>query len=289
MASRVLPRSTLRAFTLVELLVVIGVIAILLGLLLTGLRAAIGAGGKSRELSALRQVYYGWSMYATNSEERVLPGFLDENTQALWNVEYRDMARQDLDPDLTQAWPWRLAPYVDFSWEVLVGYRTDYDKELAAVPAADVQAEPAFGYNAVYTGGWWTSPNPSGPALPRFDRYVTRAAGSFSRPDSMILFAGSAARSPGFYKSNSDDQFPGSHWVSPPNQATTEIWRGDTEGPGSIEVLASNVSVPINRNGPAISVLTSDGGVQGSTMDDLFDMRRWVDAATSKEWTHPPE
>jgi len=277
-----------RGFTIVEVLVVIGVIAILLGLLLTGLRAAIGAGGKSRELSALRQVFYGWSMYSSNSEERVLPGFLDENTQALWNVEYRDLAKQDLDRELTQAWPWRLAPYLDFSWDVLVGYRSDYSKELSAVPAAEVQAEPAFGYNAIYTGGWWTSPNPTGPALPRFDRYVTRTAGAFARPDSMILFTGSAARPPGLYQSNTDDQFPGSHWVSPPFQATTTIWRGGLAGPGSFEVLAPNVSVPLNRNGSSIAVLTSDGGVQGSTMDDLLDMRRWVDAATTRDWTHAP-
>lgn len=308
------PRATSprRGFTLVEMLVVIGVIAILLGLLLTGLRAAIGAGGKTRELSALRQLFYGWSMYSSANEEKLMPGFLDVNTQQLWGVEYRDHAKTKLNRQLTQAWPWRLAPYVDYSWEVLCGYRDDWEKSLAAVPPEELQNEPFFGYNALYVGGWWTAPNPSGPALPRFDNYVTRSAGAYSRPDSMIVFSGSTLRGPGVYKPNKDEKLPGAHWVSPPNQAMTAIWRAGgfsagsmfplpgqshsltqtlsgTSGslaPGSIEVL-QEAAVPLNRFGPAVAVLNADGGTSSDALNQLMDMRRWVDAATTRDWKHP--
>ena len=280
-------RRSARAFTLVEMLVVIGVIALLLGLLLTGLRAAMGSGSKTRELSALRQVFYGWSMYSNTNEEQILPGYIDENTQDLWNVEYRDQKKQELDPELTQAWPWRLAPYLDYSWELLAGYRDDADEDLSAVPPAEVQSQPFFGYNAMYVGGWWTSSQPSGPASLRYDNYVVRTAGSCARADSMILFSGATERRAGDYKPNDDDRIAGSHWVSPPNQAITKIWGASLGGPNSIDVVAPVASVPVNRFGPSIAILTSDGGAQSANVNELLDMRRWVDAADKRDWTHP--
>lgn len=279
-------RRSVRAFTLVEMLVVIGVIAILLGLLLTGLRAAMGSGNKTRELSALRQIFYGWSMYSNTNEEQILPGFIDINTQDLWNVEYRDQKKQELDPQYTQAWPWRLAPYVDYSWELLCGYRSDPEEELSAIPAAEVQSQPFFGYNAMYVGGWWTANAATGPAVLKFDDYVTRTAGSFARPDSMILFSGATERAPGDYKPNENDLLPGSHWVSPPNQAQTKIWQASLGGPNAIDVVAANAAVPLNRYGPSIAILTSDGGAQSATINELLDMRRWVSAADKRDWTH---
>jgi prepilin-type N-terminal cleavage/methylation domain-containing protein/prepilin-type processing-associated H-X9-DG protein len=65
-----------RAFTLVELLVVIGIIAVLIGVLLPVLAGARRAAETAQCLSNLRQVGQGFAMYSSESLGWVIPGFI---------------------------------------------------------------------------------------------------------------------------------------------------------------------------------------------------------------------
>jgi prepilin-type N-terminal cleavage/methylation domain-containing protein/prepilin-type processing-associated H-X9-DG protein len=62
------PMSRKRAFTLVELLVVIGIIAILIGMLLPTLARARESANQAACLSNLRQLTQGWIMYAQENK-----------------------------------------------------------------------------------------------------------------------------------------------------------------------------------------------------------------------------
>ncbi len=62
-----------RAFSLVELLVVIAVIALLTGLLLPGLSASRESARHTACTSRLRQLITAWTMYADSHKERVMP------------------------------------------------------------------------------------------------------------------------------------------------------------------------------------------------------------------------
>lgn len=62
-----------QAFTLIELLVVIAVIALLIAILLPALGGARGAGRSAICLSNLRQLAAGWTMYADDSRDVMVP------------------------------------------------------------------------------------------------------------------------------------------------------------------------------------------------------------------------
>ena len=65
----------LKAFTLVELLVVIGIIAVLLGMLMPALGKTREAANRTACLSSLRQVHAAFQLYALANRDQVPLGY----------------------------------------------------------------------------------------------------------------------------------------------------------------------------------------------------------------------
>lgn len=267
-------RSHSRAFTIVEILVVVGIIAIMMSLIVSGLRGALGAARKTRELNGLRGVHAAWTAYANTYDESLLPGYMDEQSQANWGVEYQNLSGQALPRALTQTYPWRLARYMDSPYNALLSYleieaatasandEPSIQWDGAPTPPAWMAAafgqpgsllalQPAFSYNAVYVGGWYTSPAAGATRL-RFDNatwtsasagnaprtgglVATRLAG-ITRTSEVIVFAGGTLRPVGGYKypAAGEDRIPGNSWIVPPMLGTQGVW-GPSLGGGTLE------------------------------------------------------
>lgn len=67
-----------KAFTLVELLVVIAIIALLLALLMPALERAREQGRRTVCISNLRQLMLGWIMYCDENDGKIVCGYMEE-------------------------------------------------------------------------------------------------------------------------------------------------------------------------------------------------------------------
>jgi prepilin-type N-terminal cleavage/methylation domain-containing protein len=115
-----------RAFTLLELLISLGLIGILIGLVLVALSGARTSATRTGSLNTLRQLMQAYTGYSTDNNGRLLPGYVDAPL-------VDDLGLVPDLPDGTTAnatdsgsYVWRLSPYLDGQWRA---FFADYDSE----------------------------------------------------------------------------------------------------------------------------------------------------------------
>ncbi|MDZ4830139.1 MAG: type II secretion system protein [Phycisphaerae bacterium] len=324
---------TRRAFTIVEMLVVIAVIAALISLLAVGLQAAQRSSKRTRQLSELRQIYTAWMQYANTYSDSLMPGFVDEGVQAAWKVSYKYKDGTKIPAQYAQTYPWRLLPYLDHNFATLYDYLDvgsdddlkpkNFDGSANTAGMQIVSDQPAFGYNAYYLGGWWKTDLTNGPTLTFGNSTWQDAAGAtvtgrvvatkyagIINSESMIVFAASTFRQPGFYNESKEEGMVGSPWLVPHTLADQQIWEpsdGDTfeqmqaaslsmASLHASATLAQQVTtvagqtglkvhqaqgVPLRRFGPTVALIHADGHTAPAGLGELLDQRRWMNPAWS--------
>ena len=238
---------TTAAFTIVEMLVVIGVLGLLLGILLPALSGANRRSLKHKELNSLRQIGLAWTLYANSNNDKILPGFLEVDLQSRWRVSYEYPYHHDVppapsyvvtaeNPNIAGPWTWRLMPYMDFNHDVVHGYTDEPEFDAITLgtdlaEAEDIAFRPAFGYNAFYVGGWWEMDDDNHARYRFFDatvdgirrNVVSRSIGTIRRSTELLIFCSASLLEPGIYRSFRNDQ-PGWHYVVPPRLGTVVKW-----------------------------------------------------------------
>lgn len=174
-----------RGFTLIELLVVIGVIALLLSLLLPGLRGAREAGRTTACLSNQRQLGIGWAAYANDYKERVMPlAYWEESDIGGGPVVYWWGAGGEPGVDVDHARGF-LAPYVG----VVLSARSVYECPAQAWGSYRAQGgangpTSTYGYN-----GYYLSPSKTPGWGGTIGRRAWKRMHEIERPESLLIFA----------------------------------------------------------------------------------------------------
>jgi prepilin-type processing-associated H-X9-DG protein len=136
-----------------------------------------------------------------------------------------------------------------------------------------------------------------------------------SRTGELGIFFSSTLRAPGTYRDSTsgEDSLPGSAWVVPPMLGQQVVWgpfMGNMQGMsvgatgaslGRPPFLAAapqggtdtgvlqvnvNQSVPLRRHNGKTAVLRADGSVGSASIGELLDMRTWIDAADTADFSH---
>jgi prepilin-type N-terminal cleavage/methylation domain-containing protein len=315
-------KSPRRAFTIVELLVVVAIIALLLGVILVGLQGASRSSKKAKELNNLRQYGTAWQMYGNHFKDSAIPGYIDHvqvggfSVQDIWKVTYEYPDHTQVTPENAAPYTWRLVQYLDNSHELIHFYDNadDYSQQAMIQEADSIAYEPAFGYNAYYIGGWWTAADVNGTPTaqcmytatdvvndPTLRNQVLRSVAQV--PSSLVVFCSSSELAPQQYKRFAPD-IAGSHYVSPPIRDTTNYWQsgnlylvgGPGGGSGQLAeapdpygvTVIEQTSAPIGRYNGSAAICLGDGSVTTDTPGNLADQRRWLYQADKRNYVHPP-
>ncbi|MBL8761719.1 MAG: type II secretion system protein [Phycisphaerae bacterium] len=210
-----------RAFTLIELLVSIAIIAVLVSLLLPGLRGARDVARSASCLSNQRQLITAWNLYASASRERAMPlaywsaQDIGDGPQVFWWGTY---AEASAPTDYARGF---LAPYLDAT----LSPRSVL--ECAAQPWGTYRPQggspsptSTYGYNGYYlspakTPGWGES----------IGFRAWKRLGDITHPSKLLVFADTMVVVSGRLKNcallDPPSLFSDDSWVANPGPTTS--------------------------------------------------------------------
>ncbi|HEV7300437.1 MAG TPA: type II secretion system protein [Tepidisphaeraceae bacterium] len=282
-------RRNWRAFTLVELLVVIGIIAVLISLLLPAMSKARASSQQLRSASNLRQMLLGYTMYHQENKGWLLWGYPPNTVSGVPVTVYHPQSEQTLGALVADRYPWRLLPYVSEVWQIIhahdecppIPQKTDPDKWDKAYM---LSLSPTFGINATYLGGhkYFGGFDGANDNRPITRKHVAFKSSDVRRTSEIIVFAD--ARS--FTEGQWDGM--GLSYLTPPRSNGLN-W---VVANNKFQVLnvAPGIPLGIPQGWFTNRTVTGffDGHVEALLPSELTDMRRWAVRAETPDYDYVP-
>jgi prepilin-type N-terminal cleavage/methylation domain-containing protein/prepilin-type processing-associated H-X9-DG protein len=267
-----------RGFTLVELLVVAAIIVTVIAVLLPAIGSVRNRTAVAREMATARNLAAAWTSYATENNGAALPGY--KNGLPAFDQNGTPIAEATIGVAAAR-YPWRLAPYLTFNLRALYideGLRTlegleqtDYSNYLY-----QTSVFPSLGLNATWIGGDENQGGFNPAYLNAYGKFYATRASEIRNTGGLILFASARGvdANPGEVGQLTEGYFR----VRSPN-FTADQW-----GPAYDETDPASYGQVSSRNGGKTVVSFVDGHAAAKQVEELRDMRMWVDRATTPDW-----
>lgn len=270
-------------FTLVELLVVLGLVVLLLSLLVPALGLLRGQAKHVTERNSARQATIAWTNYAFENSGKLMPGYKAGLPASTPDGE--PLSSQTIGVAANR-YPWRLAPYLAHNFDVLyVNDQRPILDEMRGLPESDYlylsATYPSIGLNTTWVGGDEVDGcfNPAMTDL--FGQFYCQQLSRVQNPSRLMVFC--SARGMNGVAGAGGEVVEGYFKVASPNFSSRR-WAAeyDEDDPAS----AGNVS--LRWGGQEAVVSRVDGGVDSLDITELEDMRNWADRATEPDWVLTP-
>ncbi len=284
-----MPNKKPSAFTLMEVLVVLAIVALLMSVLLPGLGRARAAGKEVRGMSNLRQLLTAYTLYYTDNDGHVLYGYAPGSIGGKDIVIYDKASGYDFKGLPAQRYPWRISPYLSDVWGVVYSHTkppprpASADSESAAfLKAYRISVHPTFGINSAYVGGhdhflYKGFVRTGATYQPNWGAHVVFRASEVRKPSGLLVFADSKSRGGGVEETDE-----GLSYVSPP-RANGHQWQVVD---GKFKVLNGPgfLGLPEGRYSTRAITGFFDGHVERLLPEELDDMRLWANKAGRRDY-----
>jgi prepilin-type N-terminal cleavage/methylation domain-containing protein len=261
-----------RGFSLIELLVTIGIIAVLASLAGGVWQMAVEKGAMAQDVAAGKTLIAAYQSYAAENGGQLMVGYL----KGAAPVPLPDGSQISGEP--ANRYVWRLSPYFDYDINgVLYGKsRARAEKETtdAGLKGYGQSISVAYGINAYYVGGFVENGQTS---IPNGD--VATSLAQVSKPSSLLVFATAhSSDGPGHYIVKAPRSVPRAPGTPPLAQSD---WpqNGTPEATGNVDFRNSNKAL----------CAFLDGSLRSYDVTSLNDMRLWsISAARDDNPSYAP-
>ena len=277
------------AFTLIELLIVVGIISILVSLLSVVAANMFQASKNTSEAAAMKSMLQAYSSYATEHNGRFLKGYSTDQDKVV-----ADPNGNPIPWPASGRYVWRLYPYLDNSMHAM--YVNDQAPLLSQISGSDcwtyiASLYPSFALNSEWLGG--DDRTTASNLMEPFKMYG-RSLSDVKHPTKQLVFA--SAKAPVGTSGGDDDCVPGGismvmegyfEMKSPYFPSMGNAWRwfsidgNHSHTPTSDSGDHGNLS---SRHVGNVLAGQLDGSVETLSIKDLADMRRWAPKADAPDW-----
>lgn len=255
------------AFTLIELIVVVGIIGLLASLLISAVQGARMAASMANEKASGRSLMMGVFNYANDNGGALIRGYTRQ-------VRPEELPVRVNSTEEAYRYPLRLMPHIgDYQKRVLVADHEGWHVPLAEASEYLVSLYPSFGMNTYFVGGD-ESGNESGGVLPttahfnRFGKFCLTHISESAQPSRQIVFA--SARGEG-----SGQVYSGYFKVLPP-KLFNYSWNSSAFSRSAPSRNHGHVDFRYKKKAVVAHL---DGHVETLDESQLRDMRRWSNLA----------